>query len=265
MAVHAESELHMGQVNSTERREQAQQTEYDLMMVLGAQMEMSDKVPGRWKLHTFKEDYSGKVVGGNAKATATNIAVENGLVKRLVFTGGREQAVDDEGNTHVGSRADELMALTKRKMDIGKANLVTRGEDSSAYDDVEMESIGTEQNGHTWGNVQDLKNYLIAHEGEFQPKKIGVLSWGVHLERFDYFLKCEPYFAQHGIELVPVSVESQLDPESNDGSVDPRYSQWLHEVKATDEWQLMSVWREKVLKISRMGIMYSMMDVSWLM
>jgi uncharacterized SAM-binding protein YcdF (DUF218 family) len=187
-----------------------QKYQYDAIVVLGAQM-VWNKFSKKWMLPAIKEDYVGKIVGGNAKSLAAKLAFEQNLAPLILTTGGNEVHQEEESEEIInGSRSEVLCSF-----------IVRRGVPNES-----VISIG--KIGNTQGNVKDIADYLQGHRDILKKKKIGVVSWKIHLERFRLFAEENDFFSSNGIEIVDLPVEDFLMP---------RYERWLSILQSTEQWK----------------------------
>ena len=180
---------------------------FDAIVVLGAFMQ-KDKKTGQWRLPTIIEEDPGKVVGGHSRAIAAKQADLENLSPLFLVTGG--QQADETGRKT--SRAQVLADLMTDKYKIPKEK---------------VKVIGTI--GNTMGNAEDTVNYLKAHPEVIKTKRLAILSNAWHLPRVKLIFVQNPYFAELGIELIPLTAEELLKRRSK------HYRHWAKKLEATSE------------------------------
>ena len=184
-------------------------TSSDTIVVLGARMQRGIKT-GEWLFPTIVPDDPGKVVAGHSRAIAASQLFSENNSLTFLITGGMQT----EANGETASRARQLTKCIVGKYAVPKDAVV---------------SIGG-AGGNTQGNAGDLVEYLEQHPGmAHHGAKIGILTNRFHMERALALFAQNPYFQEHGIELVPIIVEDILRRRS------VHYEKWEERLNETEE------------------------------
>lgn len=199
--------------------------EYDLIVVLGANMKKNEKT-GRWTLPTILEEDPSKVVGGHSRIIAAKEAYEENLTPFLVAGGVQK----DKDTGQEVSRAEVMANLMVDKYQIPK-------------DKIRIVKTAS----HTLGNAEGVVNFLKSHPELMKRKRIALLTNAYHLPRAKLFFQSSPFFQEEGIQIEPLPAEKMLIRRSK------RYKRWLGKLEETPQMTHREEMEKKGIKEFKAG------------
>ncbi len=165
-----------------------QEHKYDALVVLGEVMEWDSRWK-KWEFTAIIERYPGRLVMGRFRAWAAKIVSPQ--VPIILVTGGSDiHPVTGEKC----SRSAEL-ARVINEYGVKKEKIIP---------------IGTSGASHTFGNVENVIQYLEAHPDILEQKKVAILSPRFQVTRAKMMFEMNPYFREHGIHLDWLIVEDKI-------------------------------------------------------
>ena len=169
-------------------------TSLDAIIVLGASMDKHESAE-TWRLAGVVQSDPHRIVGGHSRAIVARQMYDTGFRGTYLVTGGVQE--DKEGN--LASRARVLA----NKMD-----------HSYKIPTSHIEVVGRGGNGYTLGNIQDTIAYVRDHPNIIESGEFGLLTNEWHMPRSLLMFRSEPFFAEMGIHIRPIVVETILQQRS---------------------------------------------------